>query len=245
MCVANSQQGYLRLPGPSSGQGISSGARTGVRKVPVALRAGSLSHVSPQMATFLNVYCRWQIVSAHYTGNRVTPHLNNCGFFIGGVAALGALVVACFQETSQDIVHLIGAGLAFVFVCGYMWLQAGLTHTVVTLPGHSRWLGHLRLGLAAVSTVLVIAGTAMTSVAKLQKPENYTRTLEPGTGKWHSWMKTDFRVRLAAARNTLESVWREPRPCQSYSSQSGGRQTDSKVVLAAARQTPECIWRPL
>ncbi|GFO49408.1 hypothetical protein PoB_007591300 [Plakobranchus ocellatus] len=45
---------------------------------------------------------------------------------------------------------------------------------------------------------------------------------------------TDSRVRLAAARNTLESVWREPRPRQSYSSQSGGRQTDSKVVLAAA-----------
>ncbi|GFN99615.1 hypothetical protein PoB_002612100 [Plakobranchus ocellatus] len=40
------------------------------------------------------------------------------------------------------------------------------------------------------------------------------------------------------ARNILESVWREPRPCQSYSSQSGGRQTDSKVALAAARQIP-------
>ncbi|GFN91687.1 hypothetical protein PoB_001819300 [Plakobranchus ocellatus] len=54
-----------------------------------------------------------------------------------------------------------------------------------------------------------------------------------------------LRVRLAAASNTLEFVWREPRPRQSYSSQSGGRQTDSKVALAAARQTPECIWRPL
>ncbi|GFN85616.1 hypothetical protein PoB_001212200 [Plakobranchus ocellatus] len=45
--------------------------------------------------------------------------------------------------------------------------------------------------------------------------------------------ETDSRVRLVAARNTLESVWREPRPRQSYSSQSGVRQTDSKIV-----------WRP-
>ncbi|GFO43039.1 hypothetical protein PoB_006954400 [Plakobranchus ocellatus] len=44
----------------------------------------------------------------------------------------------------------------------------------------------------------------------------------------------DSRVRLAAVRNTLESVWRERRPRQSYSSQSGGRQTDSKVVLRPA-----------
>ncbi|GFN86599.1 hypothetical protein PoB_001310500 [Plakobranchus ocellatus] len=53
--------------------------------------------------------------------------------------------------------------------------------------------------------------------------------------------QTDSRVRLAAVRNTLESVWREPRPRQSYSSQSGGRQTESKVVLAAARRTPEYV----
>ncbi|GFO10073.1 hypothetical protein PoB_003657800 [Plakobranchus ocellatus] len=46
-------------------------------------------------------------------------------------------------------------------------------------------------------------------------------------------LETDSRVRLAAARNILESVWREPHPRQSYSSQPGGRHTDSKVV-----------WRP-
>ncbi|GFO22362.1 hypothetical protein PoB_004886700 [Plakobranchus ocellatus] len=48
--------------------------------------------------------------------------------------------------------------------------------------------------------------------------------------------QTDSRVRLAAARNTLESVWREPAHANVT--------LDSRVYLAAAIETPECFWRP-
>ncbi|RUS76974.1 hypothetical protein EGW08_015261 [Elysia chlorotica] len=108
------------------------------------------------ISAFVSVYCRWQMVSNHSMGSRTIPHLNNCGLLLGSLAALGTLLVACFQETSQITLHLIGAFLAFILVCGYMWLHAGLTHSVATLPGHSRWLGHLRLGLAAAATVSVV-----------------------------------------------------------------------------------------
>ncbi|GFN88526.1 hypothetical protein PoB_001503200 [Plakobranchus ocellatus] len=83
--------------------------------------------------------------------------------------------------------------------------------------------------------------------------ENLLRTKQPSTlselyATHNKSPKANFTMELEmeeqrkrhankyAARNTLESVWRELRPRQSYSSQSGGRQTDSKADSAAARR---------
>ncbi|GFN88419.1 hypothetical protein PoB_001492500 [Plakobranchus ocellatus] len=60
---------------------------------------------------------------------------------------------------------------------------------------------------------------------------NETDRQTRSTDRQAETLHTDSRVRLAAARNTLESVWREPCPRQSYFSHSGGRQTDFKVIL--------------
>ena len=35
-------------------------------------------------------------------GGRAIPHLNNCGLLLGGLAALGTLLVACFQVGHVD-----------------------------------------------------------------------------------------------------------------------------------------------
>ncbi|KAK3761921.1 hypothetical protein RRG08_023704 [Elysia crispata] len=150
------------------------------------------------LRAFVSVYCRWKIVSNHCMGGRAIPHLNNCGLLLGGLAALGTLLVACFQETNQITLHLIGAFLAFILMCGYMWLHAGLTHSVATLPGHTRWLGHLRLGLAAAATASVIVCSSLATVAESQKPGNHSRTSDPGTGKWQSWMKA-YAIHVVSA----------------------------------------------
>ncbi|GFR96569.1 DNA damage-regulated autophagy modulator protein 2 [Elysia marginata] len=141
------------------------------------------------ISAFVSVYCRWKLVNNHCTGSKAIPHFNNCGLLLGMLAAFGTLLVACFQETSQITLHMIGAFLAFILVCGYMWLQAGLTHSVTTLPGHSRWLGHIRLALAAMATLSVIVCTSLATVAENRKPANHTRTSEPGTGQWQHWME--------------------------------------------------------
>ncbi|GFO50638.1 hypothetical protein PoB_007714300 [Plakobranchus ocellatus] len=59
--VGSPQQGDLRLSGPPSGQGASSGARTRDRRVPADLRADSQATVLPTPRLSLAVSRLWEM----------------------------------------------------------------------------------------------------------------------------------------------------------------------------------------
>uniref|UniRef100_A0A8C8SSU4 Transmembrane protein 150B n=1 Tax=Pelusios castaneus TaxID=367368 RepID=A0A8C8SSU4_9SAUR len=74
--------------------------------------------------------------------------LNTAGLVLGLLCALGASVVANFQQSNQLETHLFGVFLAFVVGVIYFWVQAALS-TRVKPRGVGCWVGPARFCLSA------------------------------------------------------------------------------------------------
>nr|KAI8759982.1 DNA damage-regulated autophagy modulator protein 1 [Biomphalaria glabrata] len=109
------------------------------------------------LLTLLVVYTRWRIVANRNVSGRATPRLNNVAICCGFAAAFGALIVASFQETSVLIVHLVGAGMIFLFGIIYIWLQTIISYKLPFIKGYSACLCHFRFVVACLTTGSVIA----------------------------------------------------------------------------------------
>ncbi|XP_064602061.1 DNA damage-regulated autophagy modulator protein 1-like isoform X1 [Liolophura sinensis] len=88
--------------------------------------------------------------------------LNNIGFVLGICSALGASIVANFQETKVLVVHLIGAFMTFGLGSIYCWCQTYITYK---LCGASLKIANLRLGICVTNTVFFIILVVSTPVA--------------------------------------------------------------------------------
>ncbi|XP_067408181.1 modulator of macroautophagy TMEM150B [Emydura macquarii macquarii] len=86
--------------------------------------------------------------------------LNTAGLVLGLLCALGASVVANFQQNNQLETHLFGVFLAFVVGIVYFWVQAALTQQVKPRHGGG-WLGPARFCLCATGTALLVAMCAL------------------------------------------------------------------------------------
>ncbi|XP_034949080.1 DNA damage-regulated autophagy modulator protein 2 [Chelonus insularis] len=108
-------------------------------------------------------YAQVKEVSNTYQLSAFWQRLNNISLIIGIISTLGMSITGNFQETSNLVVHLIGATLCFGGGTVYIWLQAIYSYRLNPI-GCSPRLTHLRLGLSAFCTVcffVVFIGAAL------------------------------------------------------------------------------------
>ena len=112
------------------------------------------------MFTFIIMYLRHsQYEKFHARDNRRHHVVNDVTMFLGFIAALGALIVANFQETSVISMHLLGALMTFVVGVTYCWLQNYLSYNTAA----SRCILYTRFALTIISTVTFVTTIIGTS----------------------------------------------------------------------------------
>ncbi|XP_074660019.1 DNA damage-regulated autophagy modulator protein 1-like isoform X2 [Tubulanus polymorphus] len=84
------------------------------------------------MSAFLSFVCvciRYKLIAAFRDNLDRTSHiLNKTSLVLGCISSLGLSIVANFQESNIEPVHLSGASLVFVLGVGYMLTQASLSY---------------------------------------------------------------------------------------------------------------------
>ncbi|KAK6184519.1 hypothetical protein SNE40_006980 [Patella caerulea] len=120
------------------------------------------------------IHLRYRQVSIYYTDSNRNILLitNKVALFIGWSAALGIYLVANFQETNVLAVHLIGAFLAFMIGCVYMWVQTVISYRTSLLPGHSHNYTRLRLFLTVLNSLGIIVFLVFATIASSKKPKD-------------------------------------------------------------------------
>ena len=114
------------------------------------------------MFVFIIMYLRHsQYEKFHARDNRRLHVVNDVTMFLGFTAALGALIVANFQETNVISVHILGALMTFVVGIIYCWLQNYLSYNAAA----SRCILYTRFALTTISTLAFITTTIGTSKA--------------------------------------------------------------------------------
>ncbi|XP_013777817.1 DNA damage-regulated autophagy modulator protein 1-like isoform X2 [Limulus polyphemus] len=106
------------------------------------------------------VYVRYKQVEHYYQnhlGSESTQmlRLNMVGLCLGWAAALGASLVANFQETAVIVVHMIGATMAFGLGMIYTWLQTVISFYTCPLM-NTKTVAGIRLFLSIVSMMCFI-----------------------------------------------------------------------------------------
>lgn len=107
--------------------------------------------------------------------------LNKAGLILGIITSFGLSLVANFQETNVEIVHITGASLVFGVGVIYALIQTFLTyHMEPDFNGKFICRARLTITIFSIVFMLITFGTA--TVARLQK--------KPGTDRLH-WKPSD------------------------------------------------------
>lgn len=125
-------------------------------------------------SVFLTVgtmYVRYKLVET-ITGHTDTKvvRLNKAGFGIGLVSAFGLGLVANFQETSVEIVHLTGAFLVFAVGIIHAFIQTVLSYTMCPLF-NGRYICKARLTFSCLALVFFIITTVSSVISRLKIEE--------------------------------------------------------------------------
>ncbi|XP_007233756.2 DNA damage-regulated autophagy modulator protein 1 [Astyanax mexicanus] len=135
-------------------------------------------------------YARYKFVERlnEKTGG-VPRALNIAAFVCALVSCLGMCIVATFQETSQRVVHDIGALLFFLFGVIYIILQTIISHKAHPF-GASKTVCCIRTCFACVSIVAVFPTIVCALLVKSTKlhwqreDEDYTLHLVSAVSEW-------------------------------------------------------------
>jgi len=116
------------------------------------------------MIAFLIIYLRHRQYEKYYALENWKLHiLNDVSMFFGYCSALGALLVANFQETNVITVHIIGAFMTFIIGNIYCWIQSYLS--IHSSGSISKFTIYIRFILSCLSTVFFIMLFIFTSIA--------------------------------------------------------------------------------
>lgn len=123
------------------------------------------------------IYVRYKLVEA-LTGNIDTSvrRLNKVGLALGILCAFGLSLVANFQETNIEPVHVTGAFLVFGLGTVYAFIQAGLSYQMYP-EFNGLYVCRVRMSISAVALV----GLLITSISAVISREQKL----PGTDKLH------------------------------------------------------------
>lgn len=123
------------------------------------------------------IYVRYKLVAA-LTGHIEVSvrRLNKVGFVLGMLSAFGLSLVANFQETNIEPVHITGAFLVFIIGTVYAFIQSGLSYQMYPEFNGIK-VCRVRMIISVLSLIGIFVTTVSAGVAREQKL--------PGTDKLH------------------------------------------------------------
>lgn len=124
------------------------------------------------------IYVRYKLVEV--LGDTVEDaklrRLNKVGLFLGVLTAFGLSLVANFQETNVEPVHLTGAALVFCVGVVYAIIQTALSYHMEP-DFNGKYICRVRLTLTILSTLVMVITFVSASISRYQK--------NPDTDKLH------------------------------------------------------------
>ncbi|XP_021349475.1 DNA damage-regulated autophagy modulator protein 2-like isoform X2 [Mizuhopecten yessoensis] len=136
-------------------------------KPPESCIFGQFLNIAATLA-FCTMYVRYKLV-ASLTGNEDTKlrRLNNAGLVLGTLSSLGLSIVANFQETVVEPVHLTGASL--VLGCGVVY---EFVQTYVTYQMHpdfnGQFIARIRLLISVISAIGMVMAFTSAGISRYQ-----------------------------------------------------------------------------
>lgn len=129
------------------------------------------------------IYVRYKLVEVlgHTVEDSTLRILNRVGLALGIVTSFGLSLVANFQETNVEVVHLTGAMLVFGVGVVYTIIQTSLTYHMQP-DFNGIYICRVRLALTIVSALVMVMTVVSSVVSRMQK--------EPDTDKFH-WKPDD------------------------------------------------------
>ncbi|KAH3886517.1 DNA damage-regulated autophagy modulator protein 2-like [Dreissena polymorpha] len=128
------------------------------------------------------VYVRYKLVeSLSTTDDQMLRCLNKWGLALGIITSLGLSIVANFQETLVEPVHIAGAGLVFGVGVVYAALQTRLTYYMH--PDYNGlYIARIRLTLTLVSLVVMVLTFICAAISRRIPPKDklHWKPDEPG-----------------------------------------------------------------
>lgn len=124
------------------------------------------------------IYVRYKLVEVLGNAREDTKlrRLNKAGLVLGIIISVGLSLVANFQETNVEEVHMVGAGLVFGIGVIYALIQTSLTYHMEP-HFNGMCICRVRLALTIISAVLVVITFVSAVFSRLNKA--------PGTDKLH------------------------------------------------------------
>ncbi|KAK3594033.1 hypothetical protein CHS0354_040791 [Potamilus streckersoni] len=153
---------------------------------PESCAFGQLLNIGALLCSIV-IYTRYKQIEKFYrdkSSRTKLLRLNKGCFILGLSACLGLSIVGNFQETNVEIVHTIGAFLAFGFGGTYGYIQAAMSFRMMEVPGSDLKILVFRVVLCVgdfISLVLflVFARKASSEVKPSTNHLKWTRD-EPG-----------------------------------------------------------------
>ncbi|XP_033751848.1 DNA damage-regulated autophagy modulator protein 2-like isoform X2 [Pecten maximus] len=136
-------------------------------KPPESCIFGQFLNIAATIA-FCTMYIRYKLVESltgHEDGR--LRRLNKAGLVLGILSSLGLSIVANFQETVVEPVHLTGASL--VLGCGvlYEFLQTFLTYHMYP-EFNGQFIARVRLVLSVISAVSMVTAFTSAGISRYQ-----------------------------------------------------------------------------
>ncbi|KAL4224506.1 autophagy modulator [Mactra antiquata] len=124
------------------------------------------------------IYVRYKLVKV--LGDTVEDgtlrKLNKIGLVLGCITSFGLSLVANFQETNVETVHVTGAGLVFCVGVVYALIQTSLSYHM-NPDFNGLYVCRVRLTLTITSFIFMVTTVASAVVSRMQK--------DPNTDKLH------------------------------------------------------------
>ncbi|XP_069133896.1 DNA damage-regulated autophagy modulator protein 2-like isoform X2 [Argopecten irradians] len=136
-------------------------------KPPESCIFGQFLNIAATLA-FCTMYVRYKLVESltgHEDGR--LRRLNKAGLFLGTLSSLGLSIVANFQETVVEPVHLTGACLVLGFGVIYAFIQTWLTyHMHPEFNGRS--IARVRLVLSIIAAFSMVMAFSSAAISRYQ-----------------------------------------------------------------------------
>ncbi|CAK8672587.1 unnamed protein product [Clavelina lepadiformis] len=123
------------------------------------------------LATFATMYSYYKYVI--HTSRQ--SKLNIAALVFGFITCFGITLVASFEWIDSFVPHMIGAGLTFAGCIVYFWMIVSISWSLVP-DVHSRSIVYLRIVIASLTTLLLIAGGVGIMLVQVNKAKFFNMT---------------------------------------------------------------------
>ncbi|KAG1681954.1 DNA damage-regulated autophagy modulator protein 2 [Nymphon striatum] len=137
----------------------------------------------------LTLYVRYRLIHKYWSqfifaSARVVNYVNTASFVFGCLGALGLSIVANFQETSLEKVHITGALLAFSMGVVYIKMHSYMSWKMAPVFNSKR-MAKLRIFISFFATCAFMISTICSYYSKLKFHGTDKTKWYPKDGGWH------------------------------------------------------------